>query len=450
MMLYLVGFLVAGFGLYALGGLDEFWAYLPLTHRLPFTSMNTDPHFNAVGVFWGDAVIGNLAFLFMNQGILMRFLATRSMKQARKAVIFNILVCLPLGAVTVGAAGWIAKSIITKQAAVGSALAGYNLLTITESYHVFINVIFTLLKQHEILLGLVVAALLAALMSTVDTLINASAAIGVYDIYKPLVKDAEKKSDRHYLRAARIASMCVIALSLLLVVWFFQQKGTLMAIHNRGIMMIAPSLVASALIGMFWRGYDARSAVTAMIVGSLGTLITGFYPQPVELLRSFFMGLPSGDPIYFRALFGVLLTASVGVSLCLWRLKYGSPESKSQVKNRDGLTVGDLPKAVLSFKGSKPNYEESPPVRGLDLCLDDQISAGEVSLSKKVCAQLKAQVGDMIYIADNRLILGGFRSGHFKLTSRHELGEREVKFSNASLQKAYLLAHKKVFVEKTI
>ncbi len=443
-MLYLVGFLVAGFGLYALGGLEEFWSYLPMSHRLPFTSLNTDPYFNAVGVFWGDAVIGNLAFLLMNQGILMRFLATRSMRQARIAVMFNVLVCLPFGAITVGVAGWIAKSIITKQAVIGGALPGHELLTITNSYHVFINVIFNLLKEHEMLLGFVVAALLAALMSTVDTLINASAAIGVYDIYKPL--STPGKSDKHYLRVARIASLCVIAISLLLVVWFFRQKGTLMAIHNKGIMTIVPPVVATALMGIFWRGYRAKSAVLSMVIGSLAVILSGIFPQPVMYLRSFFMGNSVGDPIYFRALFGVLLTAIVGVVLNAWFRKC----TQDPKKNVEGLTVGTIDKAIFSFKGGEPNYAPSPPVRALSLCLDEEVPDGRVALSKEVGKKLKANIGDMIYVSDNRRFLGGFRSGHFKLHSFHNKGVEDVVMSQNSLKRSYMLAHKKVFVEKTI
>ena len=441
-MLYLVGFLVAGFGLYALGGLGEFWSYLPVSHRLPFTSLNADPYFNSIGVFWGDAMVGNLAFLFMNQGILMRFLATRSIRQARKTVVFNVLVCLPLGAVTVGAAGWIAKAILTKQQVVGGALPGHDFLNITNSYYVFINVIFELLKQHEILLGFVVAALLAALMSTVDTLINASAAIGVYDIYKPLV--SPNKSDKHYLRAARVASMIVIGVSLLLVIWFFHQKGTLMSIHNKGVMTIVPPVVASALLGIFWSRYDARSAVIAMISGAVITFLTGVFPQPVIWLRSIFMGSHGGDPIYFRALFGIMMTVLVGVSLVLCR------RSKVNDKNIEGLTVDTLDKALFSFKGGAPNRAISEPVRDLTLQLDDKLAEGDIVISENLARQLVANIGDIVYLADQRWYLGGIRSGHFRLRAFHNQGENVVLLSEASLKKSYIYQHRKVFAEKII
>ncbi len=439
-MLYLVGFLVVGFGFYALGGLEEFWGYLPVSHRLPFTPLSTDPYFNSVGVFWGDAVVGNLGFLLMNQGILMRFLSIKSMKEARKAVMFNVLVCLPFGALTVGAAGWVAKSIITKQAHIGGALAGYDSLSISKSYYVFIDVIFELLKHHEILLGFVVAALLAALMSTVDTLINASAAIGVYDIYKPLTAP---KSERHYLKVARIASVCVIAISLLLVVWFFRQKGTLMSIHNKGIMTIIPPTVVSAIIGIFWSRYNARSAVIAMVIGSIATVLTGLFPQPVIYLREFFMGASVGDPIYFRALFGALLTASVGITLSFF-------SSPPPLKKTEGLTIDTLNKTLLSFKGSTPNYALANPVKNLQLQVDDKIPEGGIYLSQLVGKKLKAQLGDIVYIADQRWYLGGVRSGHFRLKGFHNQDENKVHLSEKTLQTSYIDLNKKIFIEKIL
>ncbi len=442
-MLYVAGFLIVGFGLYALGGLGEFWSYLPLSHRLPFTSLNANPSFNSVGVFWGDALVGSAAFLFMNQGVLMRFLSVRSVKQARITALFNVLICLPLSAITVGVAGWIAKSMITKQNSVDSSLLNYETLTVTDTYHVFINVAFEVLKQHELLLGLVIAALLAALMSTVDTLINASAAIGVYDIYKPLVNP--NKDEKHYLRVARFASALVIGISLLLVIWFFQQKGTLMAIHYKGIMTIIPPVVTTVFIALFWRRFDAFSAVLAMIIGGATTILTGIFPEPVMYLRSFFMGAELGDPIYFRAVFGAILTTVIGVTVCLCR-----SSSKKASKEVEGLTADTLDKAMIFFKGGTPNLEPSQKVKNLKLSLDSELNRGEICLSQEVCDLLKAKLGDNIYVSDNRWWLGGIRSGHFKLKGIHNQNEEILLLSEESVQRAYMILNKKVFVEKII
>ena len=74
-----------------------------------------------------------------------------------------------------------------------------DLLENSDSYHTFVVVVWHIIKGSPIVLGLVLSALLAALMSTIDTLINAASAIGIYDIYKPLIKP--KADDKHYLKS---------------------------------------------------------------------------------------------------------------------------------------------------------------------------------------------------------------------------------------------------------
>ena len=441
LMLYLAGFLVVGFGLYALGGVGEFWSYLPVSHRLPFSSLNADPSFNAVGVFWGDALVGSAAFLFMNQGILMRFLSTRNVRQARMTALFNVLICLPLSAITVGSAGWIAKAMISKQEQTGSALPGYETLSVTDTYYVFINVAFEVMKQHEWLLGLVISALLAALMSTVDTLINASAAIGVYDIYKPLIRP--KESEKHYLKVARLMSVFVIGISLLLVVWFFRQKGTLMAIHYKGIMTIIPPVVTTVFIALFWRRFSAFPAILAMLIGGSATILTGIWPEPVMYLRAFFLGAESGDPIYFRAVFGVLLTSFVALTA-------GLLHRPQKTKNIDGLTADTLDKAISFFKGGVPNWEKGQKLKGLKLSIDSRMSAGEVALSKEAGSALKAGLGDRVYVSDQRWWLGGLRSGHFVLKKWHNQDKDTVFLSEKSMRRAYMLVDRPLFLEKTL
>ena len=63
--------------------------------------------------------------------------------------------------------------------------------------------------------GLILAALTAALMSTVDTLITAVSAVAVNDVYRPYIRpDAD---DRQLLRVARICAVGVTIIGVCLV-----------------------------------------------------------------------------------------------------------------------------------------------------------------------------------------------------------------------------------------
>ena len=444
-LLYLAGFLAFGYGLYVLGGAEEFWSYLPLEHRNPFPPFRENHNFNSVGLFWGDALFASIAFVFINQGFLMRFLSIRSVNEARFAGLCNVFITLPISAITVGSIGWIGKAIVTKQEALGGPLSGYGLLEISDSYHTFVVVVWHIIQGNSIVLGLVLSALLAALMSTIDTLINAASAIGIYDIYKPLIKP--KADDKHYLKSARWLSILSTVIGLLLAVWFFQQKGTLMTIHYKGIMMIIPSIVATLIMGILWKRFNGAAACSALAVGAVMSLLTVFFPEWIYPLRDFAYGSAAEDPIYFRALFGVLVAVTVGVVVTL----FTKPPQESHIK---GYTVDSILVAMRNFKNGEPNLSFGKRVKGLHLTIDNSLPKGQIAISKKAAEKLKAFAEDIVYVADNRWYLGGLRSGHFRLGSvRESLSDSEsdkVFLSQDTLKQSYLLFERLVFLKKII
>ena len=441
-MLYLAGGLAIAVGIYAVGGFDEFWSYLPVSHRLPFVHLHEDPKFNTSGLFWGEALAGSIAFTFMNQGFLMRYLTIRSMDDARKANIFNVVITLPLSAIIVGAVGWIGKSIMVKQQATGGALAGYNLIEIENTFHTFIIVAWETLKQNSVLFGFVIAALTAALMSTIDTLINACAAVMIYDIYKPLIKI--RASDAHYLKAARWASVLATFIGLSLVIWFSQQKGSLMSIHYKGIMVIIPSLVTSIFLGAFWRRFNAAAASVSMVGGSIFTVMTVWYPEWIDPLAGFVGGAMNGKYIYMRALFGMVVTALIGIFVTF-------VTRKADKRHSVGLTADSLEDAMKHYKdGAEPNHDIGQPVKGLEYHLDNKLPASRIKVSKEVMGQMAAKPGDLVYLSDSRWYLGGLRSDHVYLEGTHAKGKDVVLLSEKTKELAYLLDHKPVMVEKIL
>ena len=440
-ILYVAGFLAFGYGLYVLGGFGEFFSYLPFEHRIPFAPLRENPKFNSVGMFWADALAGSIAFLFLNQGFLMRFLSIRSLNEARLAGMANVLVTLPLSALVVGSVGWIGKSILQKQSALSEALVSSSPLHIEDSYYTFVSVVVYIVQNNAIILGIILAALLAALMSTIDTLINAASAIFIYDIYKPLVRP--ESSSKHYLKVARYTSIVITLLSLLLASWFFSQKGTLMSIHYKGIMVIIPSIVTVLLLGMLWNRFNSLAASSGLLVGVFFTFLTLKFPEWIYPLRDLFYGSTSGDPFLFRALFGMLVSGATGILVCL----FTKPASLEKIK---GYTLESIDQAMFSFKGGKPNLKRGKRLKGLKLQLDNNLKKEQISLSKKKAELMKAELSDIVYMADKRWYLAGLRSGHFRLASFHEKGEDLVFMSQETLDGSYLLNNKLLFAKKII
>lgn len=444
-MLYLAGGLAILAGIWALGGFDEWWGYLPVGHRLPFVHLTQDYKFNTAGLFWGEALAGSIAFTFMNQGFIMRYLAIKSVNDGRKAALFNVLVTLPLSAVIVGAVGWIAKSLIMKQTAMGGSLAGLNPIEIENTFHTFLIVCWETLHHNSLIFGFVIAALTAALMSTIDTLINACAAVGIYDIYKPLIK--KEASDEHYLKAARWASIIATVIGLLLVVWFNGQSGSLMSIHYKGIMVIIPAIVTTIFLGAFWKRFNGKAACTAMTLGSILTLLSLKYPEWIDPMSRYVYGptleisKAGREFIYMRAMFGMTVTAIIGIFVTL----VTKPQSEEKTK---GLTVGSIDDAMIKYKGGKPNHSVGEKIGNLEILVDNTLKEGEISVSASIMKRLSADLGDMVYGEDTRWWLGGLRSYHFKMAPAHKEAENLVKISEKSMDLAYMLPKHRLKLEK--
>ena len=113
MILLAVGLVLLMLGIDYVGGFDLFWQHLPRGHRRAFSDFNGDSSFPAVGIFWQDAMANSAMFYFLNQGMVMRFMAAKSIGDARKAAIFMPLVLMPLAACVVASGGWIGKVFYT-------------------------------------------------------------------------------------------------------------------------------------------------------------------------------------------------------------------------------------------------------------------------------------------------------------------------------------------------
>lgn len=114
------------------------------------------------------------------------------------------------------------------------------------------------------LIGLVVAAIFSAAMSTLSSSLNASAATTVSDLYRPLVPDA---GERHLLRASRG----------LTVVWGLAQMSVAfgaIGLKNNVVenALAIASFVTGIVLGLFLLGVLTRSvgqraALTGLVVG---------------------------------------------------------------------------------------------------------------------------------------------------------------------------------------
>lgn len=126
------------------------------------------------------------------------------------------------------------------------------------------------------LLGLVIASLLAAFMSTIDTHVNLSSAFFVNDVYRRfLVRDA---SDKHYVMVARITAFAVLTLASIFAL-SADSIGKLFLFFFAFLSGVGPVYI---LRWLWWR-VRAITEITAMLTSVTATLVITFVPIPWAL-----------------------------------------------------------------------------------------------------------------------------------------------------------------------
>lgn len=468
-VLIFAGLLVFVLGLDYLGGFGLFWDLLPTTWKLPLAHFNHPPGFNFVGIFWQDGVAGSVGFLFMNMGLVMRFMATKSVDEGRKAATFNILFMLPLSAVIVGNAGWIGKAISVANPSVVSPDTNPDAIFV-----VVANII-----AHPGIFGFIMAALTASLMSTVDTLLNATAAVYINDVHRPAKKWLTKKvqswkeEDKQELYAARIATALFTILGVLAVIPF-SAFPTVYEAHGYFHSTLTPPLVVAIFLGVFWKKFTNASVIATFVVGVALMVLGMYYPRP--LIQIFDHGTafdPKHPYTYIGALYNLFVCVLVGVLTTITRdqqkkiiekikrnpnhrsiisgitfisgaifvmilfnlfslpilliltlvllilvvLSSNYYSKYSEETHTEGLTVWGIAKAKEMFKGRKVNERDGEIIK-VNWKLKDS-TEDVMHFSKNDMLKMSAEPGDLVYVCDARIILGGLKSCHSTFGEPH-------------------------------
>ena len=424
LLLFFLGIQYLGAGHFSYG-LNSFWSFLTPEQKLPLAHFNHPPNFNFVGIFWQDGIAGSIGFLFLNQGLIMRFMAAKNVNEGRKAAAFNVLLVLPISAIVVSNAGWIGR-------AIANGMPGILPMDLQPN-DVFVAV--TNIVASPGVFGFIIAALCAALMSTADTLVNASSAIVVNDIYGPLSK--KDQTDKKQLEVARYASIGIKVIAIILVP-FFNSFDSIYEAHGWFHSTFTPPLVVAVFLGIFWKRFTTPAVIATFTVGAL-LMILGQFNH--ELIAPFSHGIelrPGRGYSYIGALYNIFVCASVGVIVSFLT----APPSKEKV---NGLTVYDVADLKANFKGGKVNEDE-----GEIVIVDWEISDSDenvIKFSKNDMGIMKAEVGDLVYLCDNRKWLGGLKSIHSIYGNPHD-EDGVVIITNEQQQSGLFDKGRKLFGEK--
>ncbi len=407
-LLLVAGLVLFGLGLAAVGGLGAFWEALAPLQRQALPAFNDPPEFNFVGIFWQDGMAGGVAFYFINQGILLRFLSARSLGDARKAAGVVLLLLMPLAAIAVSGAGWIGRAMVN-QGVLPAELAGGA---------VFVEVAQRVLPVG--LFGLVVAALVAALMSTADTLINAIATITTIDLWKPWrARRGRVDDERSTLRAARIASALATIVGLALVPIFGGYSSIYQA-HGAFTAAITPPLAIALLFALCWRRFSRRAALLVLLGGSAAVFASFVWPA---LVTPFAHGVELGGAksySYIRALYGVVVCGALGI---LGTLVWPAREDAGH------LALGPVEALKRVFKGAASRSGPAPrglaTVHGIAATAADDGFA-RLELSAEDASELAIEEGDIVAVRAAHWLRSGYQAlsarAYVTARARHSVG----------------------------
>ncbi len=506
-----VGLGVFAVGVWQLGGWGRFWDGLPPLHRMPLAQFREPPGLHAAGDFWNDAIVGTFGFYLINQGILMRFLSARSVRDGRRAMLATIVVLMPLAAAAVSGAGWVGRSMQTHgqldTSALASATAADQLSEAEVATNIFM-IVSRIVCTVPGMFGVVIAAILAALMSTLVTYITAVSAVAVNDIWRTVQPN---RSDKFYLSAARLTALAATLLGVAMVPLFNRFDSIYQAI-SYFTSAISPPLVVVIFLAITWRKFTARGAFWTLVLGSAAMLASMHKPALIYPLGHG-EGPETGYP-YLRALFGLVVSGPLAIAITwfdhsTWCRRPGdrtlfwfvllaglglayvlAPETaaftapstaaganwlmvgatvavaaalalaiamldaQKPAPVEAGLDVFTIPQARAQFKRGRPNDRNLGRTVALPLAVASDLPTEAdgyllVRLPRSVMQTLDAEVGDLIYISDARWWLGGFRSLHARAGEPLD-DDARLLVSPRVVEQGHLLAHRYVVVEKTM
>lgn len=238
--------------------------------------------------FWTVFILGAVNWLNVYSGeqtMVQRYVSARSLRDARIATLLFSGIALPMWTMFffIGTAIFVFFQVFPDPVVAGlqaDQVMPYFVLT-----HVPAG-----------LAGIIIAAVIAAAMSSLDSGVNSIATVVVVDLIKPHL--AKGRSDRYYLNAARVVSATAIGIMMLGAYGFARIDKESM----NDVSLIVSSVLGGALTGLYMVGFftrrvDGFAANFALVVAILFNLylglgLLGWLPEVVTMtIHSYWVGV---------------------------------------------------------------------------------------------------------------------------------------------------------------
>jgi solute:Na+ symporter, SSS family len=272
------------------------------------------PSSNPMGIEWFGLAMGlgfvlSFGYWCTDFLVVQRAMAAKSMSAARRTpliaaipkMLFPFLVILP---------GMIAIALTYKSGASGFALPKkpdgtfeYNMAIPMMLGHYFPSG----------MLGVGLTALMASFMSGMAGNVTAFNTVWTYDIYQSYIKRGA--SDQHYLWMGRMATVFGIVISVA-AAYVATRFNNIMDMLQLVFAFVNAPLLATFLLGMFWKRTTGHGAFIGLIAGTMGAAIHHGFTLPLGATVGVKGGWFGVGHVYPSELAQAFWTAIVAWSAC--------------------------------------------------------------------------------------------------------------------------------------
>ena len=211
-----------------------------------------------LGLIVGMPVLG-IYFWANNQTLVQRVLSSKSVDEGRKGVLFTgFLTMLTLFII-----------------AIPGVIARHLFPGLEKPDMVYPNMVLQLIPVG--LLGIMLAALLSALTSTLSAILNSTSTLFTMDFYAQYNKNA---SSQKLVIIGKITS-CVIIVAAALWAPQIGKFGSLLKYYQEMLSYIAPPVVAAFLLGVFNKRVNGNGAFAGLLSGLAIAVVMLFYKNEI-------------------------------------------------------------------------------------------------------------------------------------------------------------------------
>ena len=255
---------LVGQGSGVFGGLGVLMGEIPGHFEMILAPEN--PSYNNLPGIWtllGGLWVLHFSYWGFNQYIIQRALGAENLAEAQKGLAFAaaLKLLIPIIVVIPG----IAALYLAREGQLDMARLA---ASPDSTYGILMGLV------PEGLRGLVFAALIAAIVSSLASMMNSISTIFTMDIYRDLI--APGRTEAHYVGIGRLTSAAAIVIAVILARPFLGGMESAFQAIQEYTGFIAPGIVSVFLLGMFWKGCNAQGAFAMLIVSVLANIALKF------------------------------------------------------------------------------------------------------------------------------------------------------------------------------